>query len=303
MPRARFSGIHIPVVTPFDKAGKFDPDAMQLLIDRLIAAGVHGIAPCGTTGESATLSHEEHRAVIEFTVKATAKRAFLIAGTGSNSTAEAVALTQHAESAGADAALLICPYYNRPTQKGLIEHFRAVAESTSLPIIMYNIPKRTGINMEAATTIELSRVPNIVGIKEASGDLEQIMQIIPHTEDFNVLTGDDQLLYPLCALGGHGGIMAAAHVATEHWVKAWRYVEAGDFAEARKLHYHLLPLVKALFYETNPVPLKAALNMLGIPVGDPRLPLLPATEGCRQALSRELGRLGLVPGGGRESGA
>ena len=303
MPRARFSGIHIPVVTPFDKANRFDPRAMQLLIDRLIAAGVHGVAPCGTTGESATLSHDEHREVIEFTVKATGRRALLIAGTGSNSTAEAIDLTRHAERVGADAALLICPYYNRPTQQGLIEHFRAVADSTSLPIIMYNIPKRTGINMEAATTVELSRLPNIVGIKEASGDLDQIMQIIAHTEDFDVLTGDDQLLYPVCALGGHGGIMAAAHVATEQWVKLWRCVEAGDCAEARKLHYHLLPLVKALFYESNPIPLKAALEMLGIPVGNPRLPLLPATEGCRQALTRELGRLGLLPGGGRESGA
>jgi len=303
MPRARFSGIHIPVVTPFNKANAFDRDAMAALIDRLIAAGVNGIAPCGTTGESATLSHEEHREVIEFTARVTAKRAFLIAGTGSNSTAEAVALTRHAEQIGADAALLICPYYNRPTQAGLVEHFRAVADSTSLPIIMYNIPKRTGVNMEAATTIELSRVPNIVGIKEASGDLEQIMQIIARTEDFNVLSGDDALLYPLGALGAHGGIMAAAHVATDQWVKLWRCVEAGDLAGARKLHYHLLPLVKALFYETNPSPLKAALEMTGIAAGNPRLPLLPATESCRQALTRELGRLGLLPGGGRESGA
>jgi 4-hydroxy-tetrahydrodipicolinate synthase len=303
MPRARFSGIHIPVVTPFDKGNKFDGAAMALLIDRLIAAGVNGIAPCGTTGESATLSHEEHREVIEFTVKATAKRAFLIAGTGSNSTAEAIALTQHAERVGADAALVICPYYNRPTQRGLVEHFRAIADCTSLPVIMYNIPKRTGVNMEAATTIELSRLPNIVGIKEASGDLDQIMQIIARTEDFNVLTGDDALLYPLAALGAHGGIMAAAHIATEQWVRLWRYVEAGELAEARKLHYHLLPLVKAIFHETNPTPVKAALEMLGIPVGNPRPPLLPATEGCRQALTRELGRLGLLPGGGRESGA
>jgi 4-hydroxy-tetrahydrodipicolinate synthase len=302
MPRARFSGIHIPVVTPFHGA-KFDPDTMALLIDRLIAAGVHGIAPCGTTGESATLSHDEHRRVVESTVQAVRKRALVIAGAGSNSTAEAVALTRHAESAGADAALLICPYYNRPTQQGLIEHFRAVADATSLPIIMYNIPKRTGVNMEAATTIELSRVPNIVGIKEASGDLDQVMAIIARTEDFNVLTGDDALLYPLGALGGHGGIMAAAHVATEQWVKLWSYIAAGEFAQARKLHYHLLPLVKALFYESNPTPLKAALEMLGIPVGSPRPPLLPATEGCRQALTRELGRLGLLSGGGRESGA
>jgi len=302
MPRARFSGIHIPVVTPF-KEGEFDRDTMALLIDRLIEAGVNGIAPCGTTGESATLSHPEHRQVIEFTVQAAAKRAQVIAGTGSNSTAEAIALTQHAEGAGAEAALVICPYYNLPTQQGLVEHFRAVADATSLPIIMYNIPKRTGVNMEAATTIELSRVPNIVGIKEASGDLNQIMAIIAGTEDFNVLTGDDALLYPLCALGGHGGIMAAAHIATEQWVRLWRCVEAGELTEARKLHYHLLPLVKALFYETNPTPLKAALEMLGIPVGNPRAPLLPAMQQCRQALTRELGRIGLLPGGGRESGA
>lgn len=185
----------------------------------------------------------------------------------------------------------------------MIEHFRAIADATSLPIIMYNIPKRTSVNMDAATTVELSRVPNIVGIKEASGDLDQITAIIARTEDFDVLTGDDALLYPLGALGGHGGIMAAAHVATEQWVKLWKHVAAGEFAQARKLHYHLLPLVKALFFETNPTPVKAALEMLGVPVGPPRPPLLPATDGCRQALVRELGRLGLLPGGGRESGA
>ncbi|UCH34463.1 MAG: 4-hydroxy-tetrahydrodipicolinate synthase [Armatimonadota bacterium] len=303
MARARFSGIYIPIVTPFNQANDFDAQTMAALIDRFIAAGVNGIAPCGTTGESATLSYDEHRQVIEATVRAAAKRGAVIAGTGSNSTAEAIALTQHAERVGADAALVICPYYNRPTQQGLVEHFRAVADATSLPMIMYNIPKRTGVNMEAATTIELSRVPNIVGVKEASGDLEQIMHIIAGTEDFTVLTGDDALLYPLGALAAHGGIMAAAHIATEQWVKLWRHVEAGELPEARKLHYHLLPLVKALFYETNPTPVKAALEMLGIPVGNPRSPLLPATEGCRQALTRELGRLGLLPGGGRESGA
>jgi len=303
MPRARFSGIHIPVVTPFDQGNRFDRATMALLIERLIAAGVNGIAPCGTTGESATLSYDEHREVIESVIAATAGRALVIAGTGSNSTAEAVALTRHAERAGADAALIICPYYNRPTQQGLIEHFRTIADSTALPIIMYNIPKRTGVNLEAATAVELSRVPNIVGIKEASGDLDQIMQIIAHTEDFDLLTGDDALLYPLAALGAHGGILAAAHIATEQWVRLWRCAEAGEMTEARKLHYRLLPLVKALFHETNPTPLKAALEMLGIPVGNPRLPLLPATAACRQALTRELGRLGLLPGGGRECGA
>jgi 4-hydroxy-tetrahydrodipicolinate synthase len=302
MARARFAGIHIPLVTPF-REGEFHPATMAALIDRLIAAGVNGIAPCGTTGESATLSHDEHQRVVEFAIEATGGRVLVIAGTGSNSTAEAIALTRHAQAAAADAALVICPYYNRPTQRGLIEHFRRVADATALPIIMYNIPKRTGVNMEAATTIELSRVPNIVGIKEASGDLEQIMEIIAGTEDFDLLTGDDALLYPLGALGAHGGIVAAAHVATEQWVRLWRHLAAGELAPARQLHYHLLPLVKALFYESNPSPVKAALEMLGLPVGPPRPPLLPATEGCRQALTRELGRLGLLPGGGRESGA
>jgi 4-hydroxy-tetrahydrodipicolinate synthase len=294
MPRPRFVGAYVPIITPFDEKGSVNEDALAALIEMMIQQGATGIVPCGTTGESATLTHEEHKRVVELSVKLTAGRVPVIAGTGSNSTAEAIELTQHAEQAGADAALLICPYYNRPGQAGLIAHFKKIASSTTLPLILYNIPKRTGVNMETATTIELSKVENIVGIKEASGDLDQIMAIIAGTEEFSVLTGDDSLCFTLTCLGGTGGILAAGHILPGEWARMIALIQKGNIAEAREIHYRLLPLVKALFSETNPVPIKAAMEMLGIPAGPPRLPLLPASQRCRDVVRAELQRLGLV---------
>jgi 4-hydroxy-tetrahydrodipicolinate synthase len=217
-----------------------------------------------------------------------------MAGTGSNSTSEAIELTQHAERAGADMALLVVPYYNRPSQAGLISHFRQVAAQASLPLVLYNIPKRTGVNLDAASVIELSKVDNIVGIKEASGDMGQIMDIIASAHDFSVLTGDDQLLFAMCCLGGSGGILACAHVLPGEWARMVSLLERGQIDQARQLHYRMLPLVKALFSETNPVPVKAALELMGIPVGPPRPPLLPASEACRQRVAAELRRLGVI---------
>ena len=287
-------GIFAPNITPFS-AQSVDEPALRRVLDYLIEGNASGLVPCGTTGESATLTHDEHRRVIAITIEHAAGRVPVIAGTGSNSTAEAVELTKHAENAGADAALLICPYYNRPTQAGLIAHFTHVAEATSLPLIIYNIPSRTGVNMTAATTADLSRVPNIVGIKEASGDLQQVAAIIEQADpDFAVLSGDGNLTFAICCLGGVGGILADAHILPGEWRRMVELIAAGSIADAREIHYRLLPITRALFLETNPAPVKAALDLMGIAPADTRLPLLPATDRCRAALREELGKLGLL---------
>jgi 4-hydroxy-tetrahydrodipicolinate synthase len=288
------SGVFAPNITPFSDQSVDEP-ALRRVLDYLIEANASGLVPCGTTGESATLTHDEHRRVIEITIEHAAGRVPVIAGTGSNSTAEAIDLTKHAENAGADAALLICPYYNRPTQAGLIAHFTRVAEATSLPLIMYNIPSRTGINMTAATTAELSRVPNIVGIKEASGDLNQVAAIIERADpNLAVLSGDGNLTFAICCLGGVGGILADAHILPGEWRRMVELIAAGSIAAAREIHYRLLPITRALFLETNPAPVKAALELLGVASADTRLPLLPATAPCRAALREELDKLGLL---------
>lgn len=287
-------GVFVPNITPFSAQGVEEP-ALARLVDYLVAGGASGLVPCGTTGESATLSHEEHRRVVELTLRYAAGRVPVIAGAGSNSTAESVALVKHAQQAGADGALVICPYYNKPTQAGLIAHFTTLAESTSLPLVMYNIPSRTGVNMEAATTVELSRLPGLVGVKEASGDLKQVMEIIHQAEPgFAVLSGDGVLTFPICCLGGSGGILADAHILPGEWRRMVELIAEGKVAEARAIHYRLLGLGKALFLETNPTPVKAAMEMLGLTPGDLRLPLLPATEGCRRVLREELQQLGLL---------
>lgn len=291
--RPRFSGVYIPLVTPF-REGKLDREALARLIERLIPAGIAGLAPCGTTGESPTLSHSEHRQMIEWTVEISAGRVPVIAGSGSNCTAEAVMLTRDAEAAGADAVLVVCPYYNRPSQEGIIAHYRQVAACTRLPVIIYNIPKRTGVNIEPAAIVELSKVDNMVGMKQSSSDLAQTMEIIASTEEFSVLSGDDDMIFPICCLGGTGAIAASAHLLTAEWCRLPELVAAGRLDEARTLHYRLLPLQKALFMEPNPAGIKAALEMVGLPVGDPRMPLAPATERCRQALASVLDRLGAL---------
>ena len=287
-------GIFAPNITPFS-AQSVDEPALRRVLDYLIEGNASGLVPCGTTGESATLTHDEHRRVIAITIEHAAGRVPVIAGTGSNSTAEAIELTKHAENAGADAALLICPYYNRPTQAGLIAHFTHVAEATSLPLIIYNIPSRTGVNMTAATTADLSRVPNIVGIKEASGDLQQVAAIIEQADpDFAVLSGDGNLTFAICCLGGVGGILADAHILPGEWRRMVELIAAGSIADAREIHYRLLPITRALFLETNPAPVKVALDLMGIAPADTRLPLLPATDRCRAAMREELEKLGLL---------
>ncbi|HOF89763.1 MAG TPA: 4-hydroxy-tetrahydrodipicolinate synthase [Armatimonadota bacterium] len=294
MSRTVFTGVYVPLVTPFGADGEVSAPVLQRLIDWTIEHGASGLVPCGTTGESATLTHEEHQRVIALTVEYAAGRVPVIAGTGSNSTQEAIDLTVAADELGVDGMLLIAPYYVRPNQRGLLEHFRAVAAATEKPIIMYNIPKRTGVNIDAATIIALSKVPNITGIKEASGDVAQIMEIIQGTEDFSVLTGDDNLLFTLCALGGHGGICTSSHFLPGEWNRMVALLRENRLDEARALHYRLLPLAKALFLEPNPCPLKAGLELLGFPVGAPRLPMVPAGAQAAAAVRAALEGLGLL---------
>jgi 4-hydroxy-tetrahydrodipicolinate synthase len=287
-------GVFVPHVTPFAAQG-VDEAALAKLLDYLIEAGASGLVPCGTTGESATLTHEEHRRVTEFTIRHAAGRVPVIAGAGSNCTAEAIALVKHAEQAGADAALVICPYYNKPTQAGLIAHFEALAAATSLPLLIYNIPSRTGVNMEPATVAKLSHLPNMVGIKESSGDLRQVMEIIHSAAPgFSVLSGDGIFTFLICCLGGTGGILADAHVLPGEWRRMVESIAAGRIEEARQIHYRLLGIGRALFLETNPAPAKAAIELLGLGSAEVRLPLLPASESCRAAVRKEMETLGLV---------
>ena len=287
-------GVFVATITPFSAQG-VDEAALARLLDYLIEKGAGGMVPSATTGESPTLSHEEHRRVVELTITHVAGRVPVIAGAGSNCTAEAIALVEHAEGHGADGVLVVAPYYNRPSQAGIIAHFTAVAQATSLPLVMYNIPKRTGVNMEAATIAELSRVANIVGVKEASGDITMTADIIARAEPgFSVLSGDGVMTFAICCLGGVGAILADAHILPGEWLRMVQLIAAGRLAEARELHYRLLGIGRALFIETNPAPLKAAMEMLGVTSADVRLPLLPASEECRQALRKELEQLGLL---------
>ena len=289
-----FEGVLTALVTPF-RDGDLDEDALRDLIERQIEAGVDGLVPCGSTGESATLTHAEHESVVEITVEAANGRVPVVAGTGSNDTAAAIEFTRHAKRAGADGALLISPYYNKPTQQGIVEHYAAVACAAQLPLLVYNIPGRTGSNILPATMARLADIEQVVGVKEACGDIAQISEVIAACpDDFAVLSGDDALTLPLCAIGGQGVISTSSNVAPGEMVALVRAVAAGDLAQARKIHYRLLPLFDALFCETNPIPVKAAVSRLGLCGEEIRLPLTPLTAASRERLEAVLRELGLV---------
>jgi len=289
-----FHGSMVAIVTPFKK-GKLDEKALGDLIDWQIAQGTHGIVPCGTTGESATLTHEEHERVVAFTVEAAKGRVPVIAGSGSNSTDEAIALTKHAKKAGANGALLITPYYNKPTQEGLYRHYKAVAEAVDLPIVLYNIPGRTSVNMLPPTVARLSSIRHIVAIKEGSGSLQQVSDIIQACgERMTVLSGDDALTLPMMALGAKGVITVTANIVPKDMAKMVEAFAAGKLADARKLHYKMSPLFAALFYETNPIPVKEAMGMMGKCSAELRLPLCPMAADTREKLSRALKDYGLI---------
>ena len=289
-----FSGAIVAIVTPF-KEGKVDERSLRELIEFQIKNGTDGIVPCGTTGESSTLSHEEHDRVIEITVDAVKKRVPVIAGTGSNSTDEALRLTKHAYEAGADGALSVCPYYNRPTQEGLYQHFKIIAESVPIPIVPYNIPSRTGVNLMPETVARLAKISNIVGIKEASGSLKQMQDVISLCgEKFDVLSGDDFFTFPLLSIGGRGVISVVSNIVPADMAAMIDAFEAGDIKKAKKLHHKLVPLVDSLFIETNPVPVKAALSMMGKISYDVRLPMYKMSDNNYEKLKAVMKNYGLI---------
>jgi len=271
-----FEGVLPAIITPFfrDSSMSLDLEGLESNIESLLQRGVHGIVPCGSTGESATLTFEEHETVIAKTVEVVDGRVPVLAGTGSNSTAEAMRLTRSAKDAGADGALIISPYYNKPNRSGLIKHFTKLAD-LDLPIVIYNVPGRTAQNLQPDLVAELAEHPNIVGIKEASGDITQISRIIEETqdEDFSVLSGDDAMTLPILAIGGGGVISVAANVVPGLMVEMYESFSAGDLAQAQDLHYILSPLMRAMFIDTNPIPVKKAVELLGMAAGPVRLPL------------------------------
>ena len=287
-----FKGVFPAIITPFLKDESLDEEGLKKNIRYLSNTGISGIVPCGTTGESATLTFEEHKRVVEIAVEAS--KVPVIAGTGSNNTREAMELTRHAAEAGADAALLITPYYNKPTDKGMFEHFKAIAEKCDIPIVLYNVPKRTGIDLKPELVAKLSKVKNIVAIKEASGNLSQQSQIIEQTRgsDFVVLSGDDDLTLPTMALGARGVVSVVANVAPKKTVAMVNAALKGDFETARTLHYELLPLVRAMFLETNPIPVKTAHKYLGLANGPLRLPMSSMAPEKEAVLKEILERLG-----------
>ena len=289
-----FEGSLVAIVTPFIN-GKFDEKAFADLIEFQLANGTHGIVPCGTSGESATLSHAEHERVVALTVEVVNRRVPVIAGTGSNSTDEAIAFTKHAKSVGADAALLITPYYNKPTQEGLFQHYALVAKAVDIPLILYNIPGRTGVNMAPSTVARLAGIPSIVAIKEGSGSLSQISDIIQQCgNQFTVISGDDGLTLPMMVLGAKGVITVTANIAPSDMANLVSAALKGNYQEARPLHFKLAPLFTALFYETNPIPVKAALAHMGKIQNELRLPLTPMSSEHQENLHHAMKLSGLM---------
>lgn len=290
-------GCLIPLVTPFDENGRLDEPALRNLVNYLIEEqAADALIPCGTTGESPTLSHAEHLMVIEIVRDETGGRVPVIAGTGSNSTAEAIEMTVAAEKLGVDGSLQVGPYYNRPSQQGIYEHFKAIAESTLLPLILYNIPFRTGRNIEVDTILRLSEIENIIGVKEASGDILQVGAIIEETRksgrEFYVYSGEDPVTFLILCLGGQGCIAAVGHVLGKEFSHMCRLVWEGRLEEARELNFRVLPMVRALFCEPNPTAIKQTLNWMGVPVGGLRLPLIDMTEKGKDTLRAALVELG-----------
>jgi len=289
-----FSGCMVALVTPF-KGDKVDWESLEGLVEFHIENGIHGIVPCGTTGESATLTHQEHNEVVEAVVKYVKKRVQVIAGTGSNSTQEAIDFTRSAEKAGADGALMISPYYNRPTQEGIYQHYKKVASEVHIPLIIYNIPSRTGSKIEPETLARLAEVKNIAGVKEATGSMDQAIEVLRLCgEGLEVYSGEDSLTFSLMALGGKGVISTVANVAPREMSQLTRACFEGDWEKGRSIQFKLIPLIRSLFIETNPIPVKTALSLMGKCRGDLRLPMTPMAEPNVKTLKKAMSDFGLI---------
>jgi 4-hydroxy-tetrahydrodipicolinate synthase len=289
-----FEGAMSALITPFTKNDRIDREGLKRNITFVEERGVAGIVPCGTTGESATLSALEHEEVIDIAVECS--NVPVIAGTGSNNTGEALQFTKHAEDAGVDAVLLISPYYNKPNSAGLIAHFKKIAEAVDIPIILYNVPSRTGQDVPVEVIAELAKIENIVGIKEASGNVGKVSQILEFTvdENFVILSGDDGLTLPILSLGGRGVISVAANIVPDRMSIMVNAALAGDYETARKIHFEIAPLIRALFLETNPIPVKKAAELIGLASGYLRLPLAPLSEANTIKLADELRKLEIM---------
>ena len=291
-----FKGSLVAMITPFTESGEVDEQGIKELVEFHIKNGTNGIVPCGTTGESPTLSYDEHKRVVEITINAVAGRVPVIAGTGSNCTREVLDLTSHAQKAGADGALIITPYYNKPTQKGLYLHFKKIAEEIDIPIVIYNVPSRTGVNMLPETLAELAKLKNIVAVKEASGNLDQMTQIVELCgEKITLLSGDDKLLLPVLSIGGKGVISVVANIIPKEVAEMIKDYEEGNYQKAKELFLSkIYPLSNAMFYETNPIPVKTSARLMGLPAGDLRLPLSPMSENNLAKLKADLTKFGLL---------
>ncbi|WP_459202230.1 4-hydroxy-tetrahydrodipicolinate synthase [Methanococcus sp. CF] len=286
-------GVYPAIITPF-KDGKVDYDGLRTNIDFLIENGVTGVIPVGTTGESPTLTPLEHENVIEKTVEFVDGRVEVIAGTGSNSTSEALEFSQYAEDVGVDGVLLITPYYNKPSQEGLKRHFGEIANSINVPIVLYNVPSRTALNIEPETIKYLfEEYSNITAVKEANPNLSQVSEVLDSC-NIDVLSGNDELTLPIMSLGGKGVVSVVANIAPKEFVQMVDYANAGKFDKAKEIHYKLFPLMKLMFIETNPIPIKTAMNMLGMPSGELRLPLCEMAESNKLKLQNALNNLGLL---------
>lgn len=289
-----FEGAMSALITPFTKDDRIDREGLQRNIEFVEEGGVAGIVPCGTTGESATLSALEHEELIDIAVECS--KVPVIAGTGSNNTGEALQFTKHAADAGVDGVLLISPYYNKPNPAGLLAHFKKIAEAVDIPMILYNVPSRTGQDMPVEVIAELAKVENIVGIKEASGNIGKVSQILESTadEDFVILSGEDGLTLPILSIGGKGVISVAANIVPDRMSKMVNAALAGDYETARKIHFEVAPLIRALFLETNPIPVKRAAELAGLASGHLRLPLAPLSGTNTQKVVDELRKLGII---------
>ena len=287
-------GSIVAIVTPF-KGGNVDEKALSELVEWHISSGTNAIVPCGTTGESATLEYEEHYRVIEIVIKTVNKRIPVIAGTGANATDETIMITKKAKKLGADAALLVAPYYNKPTQEGLYRHYKSVAEAVDIPIVLYNVPGRTVVNILPSTVARLLEMKNIVAIKEATGDMKQVSEVIRLCGDrLTVLSGDDFTTFPLLALGGKGVISVTANIAPQEVSDMCRFWKEKKYEKARALHYKLEPLNHAMFIETNPIPVKTAVAMMGKIREEFRLPLCEMSEANREKLKKTIKDFGLI---------